>query len=150
MRDEFSGSLEPYGGFFTDLKEANTSPLHVIKNEPGLTFLIIWCGAQSHLSSVLTVSLSPFMEKSQNHRMSGNGRDPERSSSSIPLPGQEHLNQVTQECIQECFECLQRRRPHHLSGHPAPVFCYPYCQEVFSHIFVEPLMFQTAPIAPCD
>lgn len=107
MRDGFSGFLEPFGGFFTDLKGANTPPLYVIKNEPGLTFFIFWCEAQSYLSPVLTVSFSPFMEKSQNHRMSWMETDLERSSCPILRPGQEHLDQVTQECVQEGFECLQ-------------------------------------------
>jgi len=64
-------------------------------------------------------------EKNHRNRMSGIGRDIKRSSSSIALLEQEHLDQVTQECIQECFECLQRRRPHNLSGQPVPVSCYP-------------------------
>ena len=81
--------------------------------------------------------------------MSGIGRDLERSSSPIPLPEQEHLDQVTQERIQAGFECLQRSGPHNLSGQPVPVFCYPYCEEAFSHIYVEPPMFQLVPTAPC-
>ena len=61
--------------------------------------------------------------------MSGIGMDLERS---IPLPEQEHLDQVTQECLQVGSECLQRRKPHNLSGQPIPVFCYPHREEVFS------------------
>ena len=61
--------------------------------------------------------------ESQNHRISGIGRDLERSSSPIPLLEQEHLDQVTQECVQVGFECLQRRRLHNLSEKPVPVFC---------------------------
>jgi len=84
----------------------------------------------------------------QNHRISGIGRDLERSSSLIPLLEQEHLDQVTQERVQVGFECLQRRRCHNLPGQPVPMFCYLY-HKVFSHIYVEPPVFQIAPTAPC-
>jgi len=66
------------------------------------------------------------MKLSQNHRMSEIGRDLKRFCSPIPLLEQEHLDQVTQECVQAGFECLQRRRPHNLSGQPVSVVCYPY------------------------
>ena len=85
----------------------------------------------------------------QNHRISGIGRDLKRSSSPIPLLEQEHLDQVTQEHIQVDFECLQRRRPPNVSGQPVPVFYYPQSEEVFSSIYVELSMFQVAHIAPC-
>jgi len=84
---------------------------------------------------------------SQNHRMSGIGRDLERSSSPIPLLDKEHLDCVIQERIQVSFECLQRRRPHNLPEQPVPVFCYPRSEKAFSSIYVERCMFQ--PIAPC-
>ena len=66
-----------------------------------------------------------------------------------PLLKQEHLDQVTQEHIQVGFGCLQRGRPHNLSGQPVPVFRHPYYEEVFSHIYVEPPMLHLVPIAPC-
>ena len=90
-----------------------------------------------------------FLGVSQNHRMSGIGRDLKRSSSPIPLPEQEYLDQVTEEHVQAGFECVCRRRPHKLSGHPVPMFCYPHSEVVFSHIYMEPLMFQLAPVIPC-
>ena len=40
-------------------------------------------------------------------------------------------------------------RTHNLSGQSVPVFCYPHCEELFTHIYVEPPMFQLAPITPC-
>jgi len=58
---------------------------------------------------------------SQNHRISGIEKDLERSSSPVPLMEQEYLDQVTQESIQAYFECLQKRRPHNLSGQPVPL-----------------------------
>ena len=81
--------------------------------------------------------------------MSGIGRDLKRSPSPTPLPQQEYLQHVTQECAQVGSECLQRKRPHNLSGQLIPVFCYPQREEVFPSIYVEPPMFQFAPNAPC-
>lgn len=46
--------------------------------------------------------LSVIME-SQNHRMSSFGGDLKKSSSPIPLPDQEHLDQVIQKCVQSDF-----------------------------------------------
>ena len=74
------------------------------------------------------------MKRTTDDTISGTGRDLERPSSPIPLQEQEHLDQVTQEHIQEGFECLQRRRPHNLAGQPVPVFCHPHCQVFFSYL----------------
>lgn len=65
--------------------------------------------------------MSRSAENSQNHRMSGIGRDLESSSSPIPLPEQEHPDEVTQEGVQAGFECLQSRRLHNPPGQPVPV-----------------------------
>lgn len=50
--------------------------------------------------------------KSQNHRSVRVGKDLWRSSSPMPLQWQGHPEEVTQECIQVGFECLQRGRRH--------------------------------------
>ncbi|XP_065688835.1 cilia- and flagella-associated protein 418 isoform X3 [Patagioenas fasciata] len=44
---------------------------------------------------------SSFAKTPLNHRMLGIGRDLKRSSSPIPLPKQDHLDEVTQECVQK-------------------------------------------------
>jgi len=64
----------------------------------------------------------------------------------IILPEQEHPGLVTQKHVQVSFECLQRRRPHNLPGQTVPVFCYSYHKQVLSKTYVEPPMFQLAPL----
>jgi len=61
-------------------------------------------------------------------------KDLKRSPSTNTLLEQEHLDQVTQECIQLGSECLQRRRPHNLSRQPVPVFCYLYYHSLFVRV----------------
>jgi len=60
--------------------------------------------------------------------MVGVGRDLWGSSSPTPLPKQGHLQQAAQDCIQEGFEYLQRRRIHNFSVQPVPVLCHPQSQ----------------------
>uniref|UniRef100_A0A8C3JEV6 Uncharacterized protein n=1 Tax=Calidris pygmaea TaxID=425635 RepID=A0A8C3JEV6_9CHAR len=56
----------------------------------------------------------------------GVGRDLWSSSSPTPLPNQVHLEQVAQEHVQAGFECLQRRRLHHLSGQPVELHIFKF------------------------
>ncbi|NXH10444.1 NFRKB protein, partial [Bucco capensis] len=48
--------------------------------------------------------------------ISGVGRALERSSTATPLPEQDHLDQLTQQCVQAALQCLQTRRLHRLLG----------------------------------
>ena len=84
----------------------------------------------------------------QNHRISGIGRDLERSSSPISLLEQEHLDRSHRNASRRVLNVSRGDLPN-LSGQPVPVFCHPRCEEVFSRIYVEPFMFQLVPIAPC-
>lgn len=72
--------------------------------------------------------------------MLGIGREPERSSSPIPLLEQEHLNHVTQERVLLGFESLQRKRLHNPPGQPDPVFCHPHCKNFVCFHTVFPLL----------
>ena len=92
---------------------------------------------------------------SSNHRItvSGLGRDLGRSPGPIPLLEQEHLDQVTQEHLD------QGTQEHVLNvsteGDPTTFLGSPFqCsvshhEEVSSRIYVDPPVFQFAPIAPC-
>lgn len=64
----------------------------------------------------------------QNHRtrMGKTGKDHWKSSSPTPLLQQSSLKQVTQDCVQTDFECLQRRMLLNLSGLPVPAVSHPY------------------------
>lgn len=64
----------------------------------------------------------------QNHRtrMVKTGKDHWKSSSPTPLLQQSSLEQVTQDCVQTDFECLQRRMLLNLSGLPVPAVSHPY------------------------
>uniref|UniRef100_A0A8B9PTS4 Tectonin beta-propeller repeat containing 2 n=1 Tax=Apteryx owenii TaxID=8824 RepID=A0A8B9PTS4_APTOW len=85
--------------------------------------------------------------QSQNHRIAEVGRDLWRSSSPTPLLKQGHLEHIVQDRIQACFEYLQRRRLHNLSGQPVPVLCHPHSEKVFPHVQMEASVFQFVPVA---
>lgn len=51
--------------------------------------------------------------------------------SSKPLLEQVHREQFAQDCVQACFEYLQRKRLHSLSGQPAMGLCHPHSKAVF-------------------
>ena len=86
---------------------------------------------------------------SQNHRMSGVGRDLCGSSSPTLLPKQGHLQQAAQDLIQAGLEYLQRRRLHSLPGQPGPGLRHPQREEVLPHVQLELPVLQFVPIAPC-
>ena len=86
---------------------------------------------------------------SQNHRMSGVGRDLCGSSSPNPLPKQGHLQQAAQDLVQAGLEYLQRRRLRNLPGQPVPVCRHPQREEVLPHVQMELPMLQFVPVAPC-
>jgi len=71
--------------------------------------------------------------RSQNHRMSGVGRDLCGSSSPTRLPKQGYLQQAAQDRIQVGLGYLQRRRIHSPSGQPVPVLRHPQ-REVLPHV----------------
>lgn len=68
----------------------------------------VGCCASAYLTVHSPGSVSPLFLTlggiSQNHRMLGFGKDLKRSSSSILLPEQEHLEEVAQEGIQMGFD----------------------------------------------
>lgn len=55
------------------------------------------------------------------------------SSSSTPLPMQDHLEQFTQKPVQVGFECSQTGRLHNLPGQPVPMLWHPQRTEILSH-----------------
>jgi len=75
------------------------------------------------------------------------GRDLWRSSGTITLSRQGHLQPVAQDHAQTDFEYLQRLRLHNLLGEPVLVLSDPHTEKVFPDIQREPLMFQCVPIA---
>uniref|UniRef100_A0A8C3JQL9 Pyridoxine-5'-phosphate oxidase n=1 Tax=Calidris pygmaea TaxID=425635 RepID=A0A8C3JQL9_9CHAR len=75
-------------------------------------------------------SVIPDREVSaRTHRMTWGGKGPLEIIPSNPLP-----EQVPQERVQVGFECLQRRRLHHLPGQPLPGLCHPQSEEVPPHV----------------
>ena len=70
------------------------------KNTFFLSLFLFYEGKSKEEADWFVMSVSVKMKRSQNHRMLGIGRDLERSSSPIPLPEQEHLYEVTRECVQ--------------------------------------------------
>ena len=59
------------------------------------------------------------------------GRDLWMSPSPAPLPKQDQLEQVAQDCVQSSSEYLQGWRLHNSSGQTVPVFDHPQNKEVF-------------------
>lgn len=57
------------------------------------------------------------------------------------LARQGHLEQVTQQCIQVGFECLERGRVHDLSRQPIPALCQPQHKEILTHFEMKLLAF---------
>jgi len=86
---------------------------------------------------------------SQNHRITGIGRDLCGSSSPTLLPKQGRLQQAAQDLVQAGHEYLQRRRLHNLPGQPVPVLRHPQREEVLPHVQTELPVLQFVPIAPC-
>jgi len=73
---------------------------------------------------------------SQNHR---GWKGPLWIILSKPLSKQGHPEQVAQDHVQAGFECFQRRRLHHFSGHPGPVLHHPESKDlpcVLTHMLV--------------
>uniref|UniRef100_A0A8C3TTA7 RING-type domain-containing protein n=1 Tax=Catharus ustulatus TaxID=91951 RepID=A0A8C3TTA7_CATUS len=68
---------------------------------------------------------------------------------SKPLPRQGHLQQVTQNCHQVGFECLQRGRLHNLLRQPVAVLFHPQCKEVLPHVELKVLVVLFMGTAPC-
>ena len=85
--------------------------------------------------------------ESQNHRMSGVGRDLWGSPSPTPLLKQGHPEQAAQDRVQAGLEYLQRRRLHNLPGQPVPVLHHPQ-REVLPRVQTELPLLQFVPVAP--
>lgn len=85
-------------------------------------------------------------QKSQNSRMIEVGRDLWRSSGSIPLLKQGHLEPVVQYYVQTDFEYFQGQRLHHVSRQPVPVLGHPHSKEVFSNVQMESPVFHCVAI----
>lgn len=75
-------------------------------------------------------------------------RDFEGSFSPISLPEQEHLDQITRDCAQVGFECLQRRRLHNLWTAHSNALSLSSLGEVLPHICMELPVLQLLPVAP--
>jgi len=77
------------------------------------------------------------------------GRDRWRSSSTIRLLNQGHLQKAAQDLVQVGLEYLQRRRIHNPPGQPVPVLRHPQRKEVPPHVQMELPVPQFVPIASC-
>jgi len=89
------------------------------------------------------------LNRQQNHRMVGVGRDLCGSSSPTLLPKQGHLQQAAQDLVQPGLEYRQRRKLHNLPGQPVPVLRHPQREEILPRVQTELPMLQFVPIAPC-